>query len=108
MGTPVHVEKTYTGTGEQAPIPLNRWSRPSTSLVVKLNTTGTYTVEATLTQLNRSTAGTPIWFELTDLVALETDITDTLKDTPLEAIRLNIAVNGSSIFFQVLQSGESH
>lgn len=106
MGVPVSYDVTYAGTGEQTALPLNRWNKANTSLVVDLATTGTYTIEATLSKINQDTGLTPIWFELSGLVGLTADITDTLKNVPLEAIRLNISANGTGIRFQILQGGD--
>lgn len=105
MGTPVFVDTTYTGTGFQEPIMLNRWAWPSYSVVVALGTTGDYTLEGTINRINEGQ--TPLWFELAGLVNVITDITDTIQDTPLEAIRMNIVANDTSIRFQVMQQGDA-
>ena len=105
MAAYVNVKKTYAGTGAQIAIPLNRWSRDNYSVVTDLTTTGTYTVQGTLDQVNRLGV-TPVWFDITSLVGLTADSSEKVTDTPLEAIRISIAVNGSGVSFHVMQNGE--
>ncbi len=106
MSVPVSADVIYTTTGTKTPIILNRWGDYDTSVVVLLSGTATYTLEATINRLNRSTTIQPIvWFELAGLVDITTDITDSIKNTPLEAIRINITALSDDVRFQILQSG---
>lgn len=105
MASYINAKKTYTGTGAQVAIPLNRWSRDNYSVVVSLDSTGTYTIQGTLDQINRPNV-TPVWFDITSLVGLTADAAEKITETPLEAIRMTIAANGSSIDFHVMQNGE--
>lgn len=105
MGTPLFIDKTYTGTGEQVPVMLNRWTLDDISIVVDISATATYTIEATLSQLNRDDGLTAIWFEVSGLIGLTADVTDKISATPLQAVRVNIAANSGNVRFQVMQSG---
>lgn len=106
MGSPVFYDVTYTTPGEKEPLPLNRWSRSNYSVVVDLITTGEYTVEGTLNRLNRDPEVPAVWFELSGLVGLTTDITEAIKESPLEAIRIDVMAVDSTLRFQVMQGGE--
>ena len=105
MASPVNVKKTYTGTGTQVAIPLNRWSRDNYSVVTDVGATATYTVEGTLDQVNRPDV-TPVWFDITNLVALTADAAEKVTDTPMEAIRMNITANTGDLGLHVMQNGE--
>ena len=105
MATPVFYDKTYLTTGFTPPLPLNRWGRNNFSIIADVGTTGTYTVEGTVSRLNREDGLTPIWFELAGLVGLTADITTAIKETPLEAVRLNITAIDTTIRLQVMQGG---
>lgn len=104
MSAYINRRETYTGTGAQAAIPLNRWTNTDIAAELVFGSTGTVTVEGTLDQVNRADV-TPTWFDITGLVAVTADTAEKITDTPLEAIRLNIAANGSSITFHIMQQG---
>ena len=107
MATPVFYDKIYTVTGFTPPLLLNRWGRNNYSIIVDVDATGTYTVEGTISRLNRIVGLSPVCFELAGLVGLTTDITTALKETPLEAIRLNITAVDTTIRLQVMQGGNT-
>ncbi len=100
----INVEKTYTGTGAQDAIILNRYGDPQTSVVVDLATTGDVTIEGTLSQLNRDNGLTAIWFEIENLINLTADSNQRVENTPLEAIRANITTNATGVTLQVMQN----
>jgi len=107
MGTPLFYDRTYTTTGEQLPLLMNRWTRNDYSITVVAGDPGdTYTFEATLNRLNLDDGLVPVWFEIAGLTGISGDITDTIQRTPLEAIRINIASVVASIRVQIMQQGE--
>ena len=106
MAAPLFYDETYTSTGFTPPLLLNRWSRSNYSIIVDVGTTSTFTVEGTVSRLNLDDGLTPVWFEFLGLVGITTVITTALKETPLEAVRLNIGVIDSTIRLQVMQGGE--
>lgn len=112
MAAYINVRKTYTGTGAQDAIQLNRWSKDDYSVIVRLATTGTYTVEGTLDYINRpldadrQPSPAVEWFDITNLAGLSADAAEKITETPLEAIRINIAANATGIDFHVMQNGE--
>lgn len=99
----INAKKNYTTTGAKAAIPLNRWASSELSVEVDVGTTGTYTVEGTLDQVNRAGV-TPVWFTITGMSALTADTAQNIANTPMEAIRINIAVIDSTIDFHVMQN----
>lgn len=105
MAAYINAKRTYTGTGAQVAIPLNRWSRDNYSVVTDVGATATYTVEGTIDQINRIGV-TPVWFDITGLVGLTASTSDKITDTPLEALRVNIAANSGELGFHVMQNGE--
>lgn len=100
----INVKKTYTGTGAQEAIPLNRHGPQNYSVEVNLASTGTYTVEVTLDQINRPGVN-PVWHPVPAITGIvDTDTFDKIVDTPLEAIRINPSVNASGIDFHIMQN----
>ena len=96
---------TYTGTGAQAPIMLNRHAPSNYSVRLDFDTTGDVDVQGTLSQLNRGDAED--WFDITGLTGITADSAEKIVDTPLEAIRFVINANGSTINGRVMQSSYS-
>jgi len=105
MGTPISRSATYSGTGAQEWIPLNRWSLDDYTVSLDFASTGTVTVEGTIAKLNQGETAFP--FDITGLIAITTSGGFVIQETPLEAIRLNIAANATGINFQVMQQGTS-
>jgi len=99
----INVSQSFSTTGAKAAIPLNRHGNPQYAVSAVLGTTGTYTVEGTVDQLNREGI-TPEWQPVTGLVGVTTDTFDKIENTPLEAIRINIAVIDSTLKFQIQQN----
>lgn len=99
----INVERSYTATGFQTAIPVNRHGNPQYSIGIDIGGGGTVTVQGTLSQINRAGV-TPIWFDIPALTAITADTFDKMVNTPLEAIRLNVTAVTDTIIFQVMQN----
>lgn len=99
----INVSQSFSTTGAKAAIPLNRHGNPQYSISAVLGSTGTYTVEGTLDQLNREGI-TPVWQDITGLIALTASTFDKIENTPLEAVRINIAAVGTTLNFKIQQN----
>lgn len=106
MAIPSFYDETYTTVGVQAPLLLHRWAGSNTAFVVDVSTTATYTLEGTLSRMDSDGVAIPVWFELSGLVNLTTDITDVIRNTPLSAIRISISAVDTEVRLQIRQSGE--
>jgi len=92
-----------TGVGDW--IPLNRWSKDSYSIVTTINGASTYTVEFTLDQINRSgVLGSETARPVEGGTALTADANLNIANTPMEAIRINVA--SGDVDFHVMQNGD--
>lgn len=98
----VNVRKTYTTSGPQVPVMLNRHGPSDYTLDIDIGGGGDVTVEATSGQINRGQ--TPIWHPLASLTNVTADAFEKVTDTPLEAVRLNITSVTDEITFQVSQN----
>lgn len=99
----INIEATYTTTGVKDAIPVNRHGNPQYSVGIDIGGGGDVTVQATLSQINRSGV-VPIWFDIPALVNITANTFDKIVDTPLEAIRLNITTVTDTIILQVAQN----
>lgn len=106
MAIPVSHDEIYTTDGLKAPLLFHRWAGSNTAVVVDIGSTALYTMEGSINRMGSDVQTLPVWFQLSGLVGLTTDITDVIRHTPLSAIRINITDLGTTLRFQVRQSGE--
>lgn len=104
MAIPAFHDVTYTTIGEKDPLLLHRWAGDSYSIAVVTSMGGQYTLEGTLSRLDIDPS--PVWFELVGLIDLTTSVTDVIRDTPLEAIRIDIQAIDMTMRLQVRQGGD--
>jgi hypothetical protein len=114
MAAYVNVRKSYTGTGAQDAIPLNRWGEDDYSVKLALTGVCDVTIQGTLDYVNRPLDAdfqdgvTPEWFDITGLVNVIANTVEVVSSTPLEAIRANITTNGGAVALHVMQQGSDY
>lgn len=99
----INVTQVITDAGPSDPICLNRHGNPQTSIVVDVGAGATYDIQGTTDQLNRAGI-TPTWFTLPNGQGLTANVADKIVNTPLEAVRLDLAVNTGPTVFKVQQN----
>jgi hypothetical protein len=99
----INAKQTHTTTGAKEAIIVSRHNDPNYSLDVDIGGGATYTIEATINQLNRADV-TPVWHPLPSAINLTTALFDKIEHTPLEAIRINISAITDNVTFQVMQN----
>jgi hypothetical protein len=104
--TPINSKTTYSSTGSQEWIPLNKYGSPSITINIGVLATGTVTVQGTLVDiLNQSDLAAEDVFDIEGLVDITTTTAKSLPIQPISAIRLNISASTGDISFHVQQNG---
>lgn len=103
------VRQTLSAGGAELgpPIPIDQYLNPTNiGLGVVIDATATYTVEHTFDDVFDEAFNpvTATWFPHPTLAALSANADGNLAFPP-SAVRINIAANTGSVFFNVLQAG---
>lgn len=98
----INVKKSYTSTGVKIAVPLNRHGNPQFSISVKITGTATYTLQGSISQINRDTSS-DVWNDIPSMTALSIDAFQKIVNSPLEALRLNVTAISGTLDFQILQ-----
>lgn len=98
----INAKRSYTSTGIKTAIPLNRHGNPQFSISVQITGTATYTLQGSITQINR-TGQTEVWNDIPSMTALTINAFQKIVNSPLEGLRLNITAISGTVDFQILQ-----
>ena len=99
----INRQEEYTSIGIKQAIPLSRHNNPQYSIGVDVGSGATFTVQGTLSKINRAGV-VPIWFDIPALTGILVDTNDKIVNTPLEAVRINITAITDNVIFQVMQN----
>lgn len=101
-----YVSKTVDlTTDDSVVVPVNgRWVEGNFSIVASFAGTGTINVQGTISKINR---GEPaVWFDITGLTGVATDVAQNIANTPLEALKVEgVTMAGGGAQVQILQTG---
>lgn len=99
----INAKRSYTTTGIQTAIPLNRHGNPQFSISVQITGTATYTLQGSIAQINR-TGSSDVWNDIPSMTGLAINAFQKITNSPLEGLRLNITAISGTIDFQILQN----
>ena len=99
----VNSKRSYATTGTKEAIPLNRHGNPQFSISVQLSGTTTYTMQGTISQINRN-GGATVWNDLPTMTGLTANAFSKVENSPLEALRINILSTTAEVDLQVMQN----
>lgn len=99
----VNRSEVYSTLGIKGAIPLNRHGSPQLSVSVQLADTATYTIQGTISQINRD-GNAAIWNDLPTMTGLNANAFHKVENSPIEAIRINITAMNDNVVFQVAQN----
>lgn len=98
----INAKKSYTTTGIKTAIPLNRHGNPQFSISVEVQASATYTLQGSITQINRE-GTTQVWNDIPAMTGLTATAFQKITNSPLEALRLNVIAITGTVNFQLLQ-----
>lgn len=102
MASPTSSDRTYNTTGVKDWVPLNGTTGNSLTIGVEIDATATATVEVALSNPAKS----PVAYPVDGFTAITATTNGVVDDTPLKAVRINIAATTGDVRFTILQSGD--